>query len=146
MHDGPPMHRRSNGNAKVSWLQPFESAEHQAGIFAAAFLINDTAYSALSSIEEISIRFGISLESASIYFSELTDQREKEKNAERVQRIAQQLKNDFKIPLKPSNSTIRYIDDVCPTCGNKTVFPIGIKFMCATCDNVSDRFQDGDCA
>jgi hypothetical protein len=144
MHEGPPMHRRSDGNTKLKWLPPFESAEHQAKVFAPAFLVNDVVADTLDSAEEISVRFGISLESADIYFKELTEQRERTKNAERVRRVAQELAADFRESLNPSHSAIRYIEDVCTSCHRQTVLPIGIKFMCTTCGNVSDRFQDGD--
>jgi hypothetical protein len=41
LHDGVKMARRSLGNVTPKWIEPFESAEHQAKVFAAAFLIND---------------------------------------------------------------------------------------------------------
>jgi len=125
-------------------VAPFESAEHQAKVFAPAFLIDDVVAGTLDSAEEISVRFGISSESADIYFKELTEQRERAKNAERVLRAAQELASDFSESLKPSPSAVRYIEDVCTSCHCQTVLPIGIKFMCTTCNNVSDRFQDGD--
>jgi hypothetical protein len=75
MHEGPPMHRRSDGNTKQGWLQPFESAEHQVGVFAPAFLIDDALAETKNSAEEISLTFGVSMESAEIYFKELTDKR-----------------------------------------------------------------------
>jgi hypothetical protein len=59
MHEGPPMHRRSDVNVSPTWLQPFESAEHQARVFAPAFLINDTVANTLESAEELSITFGL---------------------------------------------------------------------------------------
>src|SRR5690348_7693498 len=37
LHDGPQMSRRAEGNATPGWLRPFESAEHQAKVFAPAF-------------------------------------------------------------------------------------------------------------
>jgi hypothetical protein len=67
MHEGRQMHRRSDVNVSPTWLQPFESAEHQARVFAPAFLINDAVASTLESAEEVSLTFGISIESTSIY-------------------------------------------------------------------------------
>jgi IrrE N-terminal-like domain len=144
MHEGAPMHRRSDGNMKLNWLQPFESAEHQAKVFAPAFLVDDEVAGNLDDAEEISVKFGISLESADIYFKEFAEQRERTKNAERVLGVAQKLAADFSESLRPSRSAVRYIEDVCTSCHCQTVLPIGIKFMCTTCGNVSDRFQDGD--
>src|ERR1700730_10726593 len=54
MHEGAQMHRRSDGNVAPIWLQPYESAEHQARVFAPAFLINDAMANTLASAEEIS--------------------------------------------------------------------------------------------
>jgi hypothetical protein len=64
IHEGAPMHRRSDGNTKLNWLQPFESAEHQAKVFAPAFLVDDAVAGTLGSAEEVSLKFGMSLESA----------------------------------------------------------------------------------
>jgi hypothetical protein len=73
MHDGPPMARRVEGSLRPGWIKPFESAEHQAKVFAAAFLINDTIGSTFFNAEDISVEFGISLESATIYLKELAE-------------------------------------------------------------------------
>jgi hypothetical protein len=82
------MPRRALVNVTPKWLQPFESAEHQVKVFAPAFLTNDVIAETLSSAEEISIEFGISLESAKIYFEELTSLRDRELAAENLRRIA----------------------------------------------------------
>jgi hypothetical protein len=77
MHDGVPMSRRTgaSGIGSPKWLKAFESAEHQAKVFAPAFLINDTIAGRASSPNDISVESGISLESANIYFEELTEHR-----------------------------------------------------------------------
>jgi hypothetical protein len=140
MHDGVQMARRTAGNVTPRWLKPFESAEHQAKIFAPAFLINDVIAENLSSAEEISIRFVISLESARIYFEQLTERRNREQAGERILRMAE----EFRARTQPIPTKVRCIHDRCTTCGQATVFPVGIKFLCETCGDVSDRFQDGD--
>jgi Zn-dependent peptidase ImmA (M78 family) len=142
MHDGVEMSRRAGavGNAIPKWLKPFRSAEHQAKVFAAAFLINDAIASSLTSSEEISVEFGISLESANIYFEELTEGRNREKSAANVRKMAA----EFRALTAPPTSKVHYIDEPCTNCGLRTVFPVGIKFMCDTCHTVIDRFQDGD--
>jgi hypothetical protein len=144
MHSGPEMFRRMSGNITPRYIKPYESAEHQAKVFAPAFLINDALAATLNSPEELSIEFGISLESAAIYYEGLTEDRERAKNAERMRRMADQLAADFR-GSNPSNSTkARYIQEICAVCSQQTVFLVGIKFMCATYSNVTDRFQDGD--
>jgi hypothetical protein len=144
MHHGPEMFRRMNGNVTPKFLKPYESAEHQAKVFAPAFLINEQLAATLGSAEEISVQIGISLESARIYYKALTEDRERAKNAERVRRLANQLAADFRASNASNTSKIRYLQDICTVCRQPKVFPIGIKFMCDNCGTVFDRFQDGD--
>ncbi len=143
MHNGAEMPRRALGNVTPKWLKskPFESAEHQVRVFAPAFLINDLIAETLSSADEISIQFGISFESAKIYFDELTALCGREVAAEKIRRIA----DEFREAVNPVTSKLHFINDACSVCSSQTVFPVGSKFMCQTCNNVSDRFQDGDC-
>lgn len=141
MHNGVEMPRQALGNVTPKWLKPYKSAEHQAKVFAPAFLINDLIAETLTSADEISIEFGISYHSALIYFGELNALRDREKTAEKIRRIA----NEFRGSLTPGAQGPRFISEACPTCGKYTVFPVGCKFMCQTCENVFDRFQDGDC-
>jgi Zn-dependent peptidase ImmA (M78 family) len=144
MHNGSEMFRRMNGNVTPKYIMPYESAEHQAKVFAPAFLINDAPAATLNSAEELSIQFGISLESARIYYEGLTEERERAENAERIKRMADQLAADFRASDPSNASKVRYIQEFCPVCSRQTVLPAGIKFMCANCDTVIDRFQDGD--
>jgi hypothetical protein len=133
MHDGPPMARRAEGNITPKWIKAFESAEHQAKVFAAAFLINDEIASRLSTAEEISIELGVSLESATIYLKELVEPRERERIGEQILRLARDLR------AEP-----QFLKELCTNCHRPTVLPLGSKFMCKTCNAVFDRFQDGD--
>jgi Zn-dependent peptidase ImmA (M78 family) len=143
MHNSAEMPRRALGNITPKWLKskPYESAEHQVRVFAPAFLINDLIAETLTSADDISIEFGISLESATIHFEEVTALRRRDVVAEKIRSIAE----EFRESAKPPISKLHFINDACTVCGNQTVFPVGAKFMCQTCDNVSDRFQDGDC-
>ena len=139
-HDGAPMARHAMGNVSPRWLQSFESAEHQARVFAPAFLINDSIVSTLSTAEDISAEFGISLESAGIVLKELIADRDRAENAERMLQIAK----EFRRLVEPPKSQIRFLSEVCSVCRNQILFPLGTKIMCQTCDTVFDRFQDGD--
>jgi hypothetical protein len=143
MHDGERKFRRAEGNVTPEWLRarPFQSAEHQAKIFAPAFLINDSIAETLSTAEEISIEMGVSLQSATIYFEQLTQRRNRKESAERVMRSAVEFRA---LTTSKSSHHVQYIDELCPACGKATLIPVGIKFMCQTCNNVFDRFQDGD--
>lgn len=140
MHDGAEMLRLACGNTSPKWIKPFESAEHQVKIFAPAFLINDIIAKNLTSIAEISIEFGISLESAEIYFSQLMTEREREIVSVRVRRAAE----EFRESLHSQVNKLHFLELPCPACGHYKVFPVDAKFMCQQCDNVFDRFQDGD--
>jgi len=142
MHDGTPMSRRTLGNAKFKFIKPFESAEHQAKVFAPAFLINDQIAERLASAEEISVECGVSLESATIYFEQLNERRNREKSIENVRRMADEVR-EILSPPAPSTKNM-FLAEPCSVCRNTTVFPVGHKFMCQTCDTIFDRFQDGD--
>jgi hypothetical protein len=142
MHDGPNMARRELGNVTPNWLasEPFKSAEHQAKIFAPNFLINDPVAQTLTSAEAISIEFGISLESARIYFDEMMKERDRPKEAERMLHIA----DEFRKSVLHNTQEMNYIDEICEHCGKKMLIPLGVRYLCHTCGDVSDRFQDGD--
>jgi hypothetical protein len=65
--EGAALPRRHGGNVSVPWIPKFKSAEHQAMVFAGAFLINDDTARALSSADEVSVQAGVSLTAARIY-------------------------------------------------------------------------------
>jgi Zn-dependent peptidase ImmA (M78 family) len=142
MHDGAPKSRRTLGNKKYKFISPFESAEHQAKVFAPAFLINDEIAERLNGAEEISVEFDISFESARIYLEQLNKRRTRGKSVENIRRMADEVRTILS-PRKTAPA-ITFLAEPCSACGHPTVFPIGHKFMCQTCDTVFDRFQDGD--
>ena len=137
---GAVMARRSTKNVTPRWIPSYESAEHHARVFAPAFLINEAVARSLSSIDEISIRFGISRSSAEIYFDQCQAEKDRTASAARVRQIADEVINS----MSPKRAVPTFLNDCCSICGRQTVFPVGHKFMCQTCDTVYDRFQDGD--
>jgi hypothetical protein len=137
---GTALARRPITNETPAWIRPFESAEHQAKVFAPAFLINEAIAETLASPQEIAVEFGISLESATIYFEQLTERQGRQESAQRVSRMAEQVREI----LNPKPPEVRFIDEPCPICAQRTLMPVGTKYLCKTCDSVSDRFQDGD--
>jgi len=142
LSDGAVMARKTNRNITPKWISPYESAEHHVRVFAPAFLINDTVARTLHSVDEISVRFGISRQSAEIYRDQIQSETDHAASAKYVRRMA-----DERIrSMSPKKSTITFMNDCCSICGKQTVFPVGHKFMCQTCDTVYDRFQDGDLA
>src|SRR5580704_3787971 len=106
--DRPSTYRSAEG------LPASKSAEHQAKIFAPAFLINDRIAETLSSANEIALAFGISQQSAQIYFEQLTKHRNKKASARRVRQMADEtiarLSKQSALPHKPQ------LPD-CPSCG-----------------------------
>ncbi|WP_292533801.1 ImmA/IrrE family metallo-endopeptidase [Methylocystis sp.] len=141
MHNRSGMPRRAGGNDTYRWVRPYESAEHQAKVFAAAFLIDDDIASTLDSAEEIAIQFGVSLKCAEIYYKELVERRDRSRAAEKIRKLAASFGAEVKQFPAPS---LRFLDSPCPKCGERKVFPVGSKYMCQSCDTVSDTYPDGD--
>jgi hypothetical protein len=140
--EGASMPRRHFGNVKPTWIPKFQSAEHQAMVFAAAFLINDEIALRLGSPEDIAVKFGVSLEAAKIYFEQMLEEIERPAAAERVGRMAAEFR--AAVAEKPSAKPTPFLNDPCSSCGQPKLFPIGHKFMCQACNTISDGFQDGD--
>ncbi|HXY59474.1 MAG TPA: ImmA/IrrE family metallo-endopeptidase [Methylocystis sp.] len=140
MHDRIGMARRATSNIRPGWMRPFESAEHQAKVFAPAFLINDVIAKECESAEEVSIQFGVSLESARIFMKGREESEEKERSKERIRRMADEFIREVQFP-KAAN---KFLDAPCTQCGRNAVYPVGSKFTCALCGCVFDRYQDGD--
>jgi len=140
---GASMPRRRIGNVTPDWIPKFKSAEHQAMVFAAAFLINDDTARDMASPDEIAVRFGLSLRAAQIYFEQMMVEIERPASSLRIRKMAA----EFKVAVtakSSSESKVSYLNDPCASCGQQKLFPVGHKFMCQACDTVHDRFQDGD--
>jgi len=117
------------------------SAEHQAKVFAAAFLIHDEDAAEMASAQEISEQFGISLQAAEICFDRLARRAERQRSSERVRRSA-----DETIALLNGKPAIQktYLSDPCVSCHAIALISLGTKVLCDNCGFVGDRFQDGD--
>ncbi|MGE3989937.1 ImmA/IrrE family metallo-endopeptidase [Pseudorhodoplanes sp.] len=143
-HHGTPLFRLLNatGSTKLAEEKAYESAEHQAKIFAAAFLIHDDDAAKMRGAEEISVEFLVSLEAARICFERLAKKLERSKSAERVRKLADETR-----AILSGNSTpkkVVYLDSLCGTCHQQTLLPIANKVLCDTCGFIGDGFQDGD--
>jgi Zn-dependent peptidase ImmA (M78 family) len=143
MHEGSPKHRGvdASGTTHLSRLAPSESAEHQAKVFAAAFLIHDEMAESLPSPEEISVEFGVSLEAAKICFSEIRKKVDRRESGKRVRQIAEAFRNSSPPPFGQGP---KYVDGLCERCKKPRLIPLGSKYYCTECKTTSDRFQDGD--
>jgi Zn-dependent peptidase ImmA (M78 family) len=143
MHYGVALSRRFDaiGTTELSRISAAESAEHQAKVFASAFLIDDAVAARLSSPEEISTEFLVSLEAAEICFERLAAEAEHAESAERVR----QSNEIFHARMRDAagrrpfwEQEPKYTGDFCGICGNATLIPMGTKLLCKTCGNVSD--------
>jgi Zn-dependent peptidase ImmA (M78 family) len=144
MHHGTALFRMIDaaGSTDLAKECPYESAEHQAKVFAAAFLIHDEDAAEMRDAEEISIEFGVSIEAAKICVKRLKKKVERAQSAERVNKLAEQTKavllgkRDIQKP--------EYLPDSCIICSNETLILIsGNKVLCDTCKFVGDRFHGG---
>lgn len=118
----------------------FTSAEHQAKVFAAAFLIHDEDAAKMASAQEISEQFEVSLQAAEVCFDRLARKAERRKSAERVRRSADQAIGLLKSNTQPSSA---FLSQPCLSCKNNTLVNDGTKIRCVTCGFFGD-LQDGD--
>lgn len=130
----------ASASNRSRFSRPYNDPEHHTGVFAPAFLINDEIAAELQSSEHISEAFGISLQSATIYYSELARKRNRTESIKKVRQKA----DEFIELLAPKPNKIHFLSTPCTNCGVCSVFPVGAKILCQTCDTVSDGFQDGD--
>jgi hypothetical protein len=109
-------------------------------VFASAFLIDDKVAATLSSPEEISTEFLVSLEAAEICFERLREEAERARSAERVLLSNEDYKNKMRdaVGRQPKHK-FEYTGDFCLACGNATLVPMGIKLLCHTCGTITDR-------
>jgi Zn-dependent peptidase ImmA (M78 family) len=136
MHYGATVFRSSSamGSTELSRGNAAGSAEHQAKVFASAFLIDDKVAAKLASAEEISAEFVVSLEAAEICLKRLTEAADRAHSAERVR----QSNEAFQAKMQKPAQQLKYTGDFCRACGNATLLQIGIRLVCHTCRNISD--------
>jgi len=145
LHHSVPLFRvvGADGATDLSQDGAHTSAEHQAKVFAAAFLIHDEDAAKMASAQEISEQFGVSLTAAEICFERLKRKAERQRSAERVRKIADETIALLKRgPARQSQKT--YLSDPCVSCHAVALIPLGVKVVCDNCGFAGDRFQDGD--
>jgi hypothetical protein len=145
MHSGDAAfrHAGATGTTSISARNAYESAEHQAKVFAAAFLIHD-AEAAGWTAKEISEQFVVSLEAAELCFERLLKKAERARSAERVLKMSEEVKAALLGSSGRHGS--KYLGEICTVCKQQTLIPRGDgnKVSCDTCGFQGDRFQDGD--
>jgi hypothetical protein len=143
LHHSVPMLRivGAAGTTDLSKDGAHTSAEHQAKVFAAAFLIHDEDAAQMLSPAEISEQFGVSLQAAEICFSRLARKAERQQSGERVRKSADEL---IALLQGKQETQKTYLSDPCAACYAVALIPLGMKVLCDNCGFVGDRFQDGD--
>jgi len=140
--EGAVDHRATGaaGTTTISKINASESAEHQAKVFASAFLIDDTRAKELGSPLEIATEFLVSLSAAEICYERLQEEAERAAAAQRVMKGNQ----DFQELMQHLARPHRYLDIPCVACKNPTLIPTGAKVFCVTCRYKGDHPQSGD--
>lgn len=153
MHHDQTKYRQAGaaGATALARAKGYESAEHQAKVFAAAFLIHDEDAAEMHSAEEISVEFGVSKQAAEICFERLFKKAERARSAERVRQMAEEAKAILRGQRTPTLATQhmaaltpKYLPDPCTACGNETLILLGPKVHCESCGFSGDQLQDGD--
>src|SRR5256885_1515895 len=132
LHYGDPLYRASGaaGSTSLSRLRLEDSAEHQAKVFAAAFLIHDNFVEEMSTPEEVRLEFLVSFEAAKIAFERVKwEKYRRDEGAEQVRKANERLQAE----MNPPKSFLRYAERACPECGNSTMVQSGFVFLCHTC-------------
>jgi hypothetical protein len=139
--DGTVDHRATGatGTTTISKTSAAESAEHQAKVFASAFLIDDKRAAELNSPLEIAEEFLVSLSAAEICYERITSERERAAAAQRVQ----ESNRNFQALMKENQQPKRnHLSAHCPVCKLQTLVPLGIKAECETCGYFGDHPED----
>jgi len=129
----------ASGPTTLSKLSASESAEHQAKVFASAFLVDDIRAAELDSPLEIATEFLISVSAAEICYERVVAERERAASVARVlesNRKFQELMREDERPKK------KYLQALCISCKSQTLVPLGIKVECETCGYFGDHPED----
>ncbi len=142
LHNGAPKARATGAvGSTPSWIRPFESAEHQAKVFAAACLIDPRRAANALSAAALADACGVSLRSAEIAYEQyVSGPAEKAKSFARIDQLVASLRNNG-----PANSRrTAALGEPCPVCSERALTPFGNKHSCLNCGFTRDQFQDGD--
>ena len=138
--EGAVDHRASGatGTTTVSKINATESAEHQAKVFASAFLIDDTRAAELPAPLDIATEFLVSFSAAEICYEQIQAERERVAAAARVV----EANSKFQALMRHNEKKKNYLPALC-FCGFQTLLPLGTKVGCETCGYVGDHPEDG---
>jgi hypothetical protein len=128
LHSGVPMYRATgaSGTTELSRITAAASAEHQAKVFASAFLIHDEVVVTLRSPADVSEQFLVSLEAAEICFERVT---ERERAKEHIRQVNERFQGDMQ-PRQQQH--LAYSEKRCPECQRQMLL-ISFGFLCFQC-------------
>jgi hypothetical protein len=129
----------ASGLTTLSKINASESAEHQAKVFASAFLIDDKGAAELESPFEIATEFLVSIAAAEICYERIQLERERAASAVRVMKA----NNEFQALMKGTRNKRSYLPAHCISCKCQTLISLGIKVGCETCGYMGDHPEDG---
>ncbi|MGJ4939590.1 ImmA/IrrE family metallo-endopeptidase [Bradyrhizobium sp. HKCCYLS1011] len=140
--EGAVDHRATGatGTTTISKMSASESAEHQAKVFASAFLIDDQRAAELATSMDIALEFLVSGSAAEICFERVQAQREREAAAARVM----EENKKFQALMKTSQEKNYHLQAFCPSCRRQTLLPLGTKVGCngEGCGYIGDHPED----
>ncbi|WP_028136699.1 ImmA/IrrE family metallo-endopeptidase [Bradyrhizobium japonicum] len=142
--DGFIDHRASGaaGTTTLSKLSAAESAEHQAKVFASAFLIHDRQAAELAAPIDIATEFLVSMTAAELCFERLQAEQE------RVAAVARVVEANraFQALMRASEKKRKrdYLQSLCPQCQARTLFPLGTQIGCDNCGYTGKDPEKGD--
>jgi Zn-dependent peptidase ImmA (M78 family) len=137
-------HRASGavGTTTLSKLSAAESAEHQAKVFASAFLIHDRQAAEMAAPIDIATEFLVSMTAAELCFERLQAEQE------RIAAVARVIEANraFQALVHASEKKRKkdYLQSLCPQCQQRTLFPLGIQIGCDTCGYTGAPPESGD--
>ena len=121
------------------FIAPFVSVERQANVGASAYLITDAMVKRANSSSELADIARVSHQAGDIRW-------ELEQNRAARGRIGQGLRA-LQTELAEASRTSAIVSNamVCPMCGDRSLLPIGVRYLCiGACDRTIDGFADGD--
>lgn len=130
----------ATGTTTISKMNASESAEHQAKVFASAFLTDDQRAAELATPTDIALEFLVSMSAAEICFERLQAQREREAAAARVM----EENKKFQALMNEHQRSKYYLQAICPACRRGTLLPLGTKVGCngEGCGYIGDHPED----
>jgi hypothetical protein len=128
------------GATTISKTNASESAEHQAKVFASAFLIDDTRAEELAAPMDIALEFLVSVSAAEICYERLQVNRERAAAAARVM----EENNKFRALINKPLEKNYYLQALCPACRRPTLLALGTKVGCNgdSCGYIGDHPED----